>query len=67
MTTTTTTAILDAKATAKFREKEEETTPAAFVPWADERGEIVPCGTCGNDFAEYNCTCEAPTWEHFDY
>ena len=37
------------------------------VPWADERGEIVPCGACGNDFAEYNCACEAPAFSHFDY
>ena len=66
MSTTTDTVILDDKATAKFRE-EKETTPVEFVPWADERGEIVPCGTCGNDFAEYNCTCEAPAFSHFDY
>ncbi len=43
------------------------TAPAEVVPWADERGEIVPCGTCGNDFAEYNCSCEAPAFSHFDY
>ena len=29
--------------------------------------EVEPCGECGNDFAEYNCTCEAPSFEHFDY
>ena len=29
--------------------------------------EVEPCGVCGNDFAEYNCSCEAPTFEHFDY
>ena len=29
--------------------------------------EVEPCGVCGNDFEAYNCTCEAPTFEHFDY
>ena len=29
--------------------------------------EVEPCDTCGNDFADYNCSCEAPTFEHFDY
>ena len=29
--------------------------------------EVEPCGVCGNDFEAYNCECEAPTFEHFDY
>ena len=29
--------------------------------------EVEPCGVCGNDFEAYNCTCEAPSFEHFDY
>ena len=29
--------------------------------------DVAPCDTCGNDFADYNCSCEAPTFEHFDY
>ena len=29
--------------------------------------DVAPCDTCGNDFADYNCECEAPTFEHFDY
>ena len=29
--------------------------------------EVAPCNTCGNDWTAYNCTCEAPTFEHFDY
>ena len=29
--------------------------------------EVAPCGECGNDFEAYNCECEAPTFEHFDY
>jgi hypothetical protein len=29
--------------------------------------EVEPCGECGNDFEAYNCECEAPTFEHFDY
>ena len=29
--------------------------------------EVEPCGVCGNDFESYNCSCEAPTFEHFDY
>ena len=29
--------------------------------------EVEPCGVCGNDFADTNCSCEAPTFEHFDY
>ena len=37
------------------------------APWVNEDGEIVPCGACGNDFAEYNCSCEAPAFSHFDY
>ena len=55
MSTTTETVILDAKATAKFREQEETTQ------------DVAPCNTCGNDWTASNCTCNAPTWEHFDY
>ena len=55
MSNTTDTVILDAKATAKFREQEETTR------------DVAPCNTCGNDWTAYNCTCDAPTWEHFDY
>ena len=29
--------------------------------------DVEPCGECGNDFEAYNCECEAPTFEHFDY
>ena len=29
--------------------------------------DVAPCNTCGNDFEAYNCECEAPTFEHFDY
>jgi len=37
------------------------------APWVNEDGEIVPCGTCGNDFAEYNCTCELPPTAAYDW
>ena len=34
---------------------------------AADTGDVAPCNTCGNDFEAYNCECEAPTFEHFDY
>ena len=54
MSTTTDTVILDAKATAKFRE--EETTR-----------DVAPCNTCGNDWTASNCSCELPQDARYDY
>ena len=34
---------------------------------AADTGDVAPCDYCGNDFADTNCSCEAPTFEHFDY
>ena len=34
---------------------------------AADTGDVAPCNECGNDFEAYNCECEAPTFEHFDY
>ena len=55
MSTTTDTVILDAKATAKFREKEETTQ------------DVAPCNTCGNDWTASNCSCELPQDARYDY
>ena len=54
MSTTTDTVILDAKATAKF--KEEETTQ-----------DVAPCNTCGNDWSASNCSCELPQDAPYDW
>ena len=32
-----------------------------------QAADVAPCNECGNDFEAYNCECEAPTFEHFDY
>jgi len=55
MSTTTKTVILDEKATAKFREKEETT------------GDVAPCNTCGNDWTASNCTCGLPQDARYDW
>ena len=34
---------------------------------AADTGDVAPCDECGTAFEAYNCECEAPTFEHFDY
>ena len=62
--TSTTTALLQNLAPLRA-------TPDAIMAEIDALNsapaEVEPCDVCGNDFAEYNCTCEAPTIAHFDY
>ena len=55
-------ATLRARRDAIFAELESiSARPAA------DTGDVAPCNECGNDFEAYNCECEAPTFEHFDY
>ena len=29
--------------------------------------DVAPCDTCGNDFADYNCSCELPAAAAYDW
>ena len=29
--------------------------------------DVAPCDTCGNDFADYNCSCELPEAAAYDW
>ena len=29
--------------------------------------DVAPCGVCGNDFADYNCSCELPEAAVYDW
>ena len=55
-------ATLRARRDAIFAELESISARQAADP-----GDVAPCNECGNDFEAYNCECEAPTFEHFDY
>jgi hypothetical protein len=58
--------LLDNLATLRKRRNaifaELETIRASY-----DAPDVAPCNTCGNDFEDRNCECEAPTFEHFDY
>ena len=62
--TSTTAALLDNLATLRAT---RDAIMAEIDAIQSAPAEVEPCGVCGNDFAEYNCTCEAPAFSHFDY
>ncbi len=62
--TSKTTALLDNLATLRAT---RDAIMAEIDALNSAPAEVEPCGECGNDFADYNCECEAPTFEHFDY
>ncbi len=62
--TSTTTALLQNLATLRAT---RDAIMAEIDAVNSAPAEVEPCGVCGNDFEAYNCECEAPTFEHFDY
>ncbi len=62
--TSTTTALLQNLATLRAT---RDAIMAEIDALNSAPAEVEPCGVCGNDFEAYNCECEAPTFEHFDY
>ena len=62
--TSTTAALLDNLATLRAT---RDAIMAEIDAINTAPAEVEPCGVCGNDFESYNCTCEAPSFEHFDY
>ena len=62
--TSTTTALLQNLATLRAT---RDAIMAEIDAVNSAPAEVEPCDVCGNDFEAYNCTCEAPTFEHFDY
>jgi tRNA U54 and U55 pseudouridine synthase Pus10 len=62
--TSTTTALLQNLATLRAT---RDAIMAEIDAVNSAPAEVEPCGVCGNDFADTNCECEAPTFEHFDY
>jgi tRNA U54 and U55 pseudouridine synthase Pus10 len=62
--TSTTTALLQNLATLRAT---RDAIMAEIDALNTAPAEVEPCGVCGNDFEAYNCECEAPTFEHFDY
>ena len=62
--TSTTTALLQNLATLRAT---RDAIMAEIDALNSAPAEVEPCGECENDFEAYNCTCEAPSFEHFDY
>ena len=62
--TSTTTALLQNLATLRAT---RDAIMAEIDAVNSAPADVEPCGVCGNDFEAYNCECEAPTFEHFDY
>ena len=62
--TSTTTALLQNLATLRAT---RDAIMAEIDAVNSAPADVEPCGVCGNDFEAYNCACEAPTFEHFDY
>ena len=64
---TRTASLLDNLATLRARRDAIFSELEAIRASYDAPAEVAPCDTCGNDWSASNCTCEAPTFEHFDY
>ena len=62
-----TASLLDNLATLRARRDAIFAELEAIRASYDAPAEVAPCDTCGNDWSASTCTCEAPTFEHFDY
>ena len=62
-----TASLLDNLATLRERRDAILSELEAIRASYDAPAEVAPCDTCGNNFEATNCSCEAPTFEHFDY
>ncbi len=62
--TSNTTALLDNLATLRAT---RDAIMAEIDAIQSAPAEVEPCDTCGNDFADYNCSCELPEAAAYDW
>jgi tRNA U54 and U55 pseudouridine synthase Pus10 len=62
--TSTTTALLQNLATLRAT---RDAIMAEIDALNSAPAEVEPCGVCGNDFADTNCSCELPESAAYDW